>query len=288
VKLQSVLRKQLAGWRKDLAPCWRKVVSDVELGFEHPGFDCEARAGEILVPGRKGSAIPGSPRDAHIFRSLDRIAPKEVRVVILGQDPYPKLSWATGRAFEQGNLDEWPENPRLIAASLRRIVQVVARTRTGRRAYIGGDAGWKALVKDCKHSALDLESPRQLFDHLENEGVLLLNTSFTVGIDSSSGKPTSEHFALWRPLLRRVLISIASQRNRGVVFLLWGRHASEVFEHEGIRAGAERIGGGRIAAVSHPHPAAITRQGAIFLQPPNPLLAANRILKNWGVAAIHW
>lgn len=115
VKVRTLLRQQLAGWQEDLPPSWQRVLEGVELDFDHQTLDRTVHRGELMLPRRKGALVPESPSGARIFRAFDGVGPESVRAIILGQDPYPKLSWATGRAFEQGNLNEWPENHRLIA-----------------------------------------------------------------------------------------------------------------------------------------------------------------------------
>ncbi|PYX61089.1 MAG: hypothetical protein DMG76_00560 [Acidobacteria bacterium] len=160
------------------------------------------------------------------------------------------------------------------------------------RSVISGDAGWRHVMRDLKDGKLNLESPTQLFDHLGHQGVLLLNTSLTVGVERSGAKRRAPrgHFPLWRPLIQRVLSCVASRRDQYAVFLLWGQHARGIVDQSGVRATAERLKtwGTRVTAISHPHPAAITSQGAIFLRPPNPFLAANRALRKLGAEPIRW
>jgi uracil-DNA glycosylase len=235
VLLRDLLRKKFAGWEGDLTPAWRNILGETELNFASRAFLRQCRADEIVVPGRKGELIPGAPAQAHVFRAFDQLRPESVRAVILGQDPYPSPAWATGRAFEQGNLTDWPESRREIADSLRRIIQVLANARTGNLKYIDGDQDWKTLVEDFGKGRLFLESPRRLFDHLQHEGVLLLNTSLTVSVDvSSRPKRIRDHFRLWEPLLYRVLAFLASRERVPTVFLLWGQHALEVVERGGF------------------------------------------------------
>jgi len=163
VFLRDLLRKKFAGWKGDLPATWRKFLGETELNFESRAFMCQCRADEIVIPARKGQAIPGAPARAHLFRAFDQVKPESVRAVILGQDPYPNPAWATGRAFEQGNLTDWPLSLREIADSLRRMIQVLANARTGNVKYINGDQGWKILVEDLHKSKLSLDSPRSLF-----------------------------------------------------------------------------------------------------------------------------
>jgi uracil-DNA glycosylase len=291
VLLRHLLRKKLAGWKNDLPAAWRKILGETELNFESRALLCQCRTDEIVIPGRKGELIPGAPARAHLFRAFDQLKPESVRAVILGQDPYPNPAWATGRAFEQGNLTGWPVNRREIADSLRRIIQVLANARTGNTKYINGDQGWKMLVQDLHKGRLFLESPRRLFDHLQDEGVLLLNTSLTLSVDASSRpKRIRGHFRLWEPLIYCVLEFLASRERVPTVFLLWGRHAWEVVKRGGICDTAERAHTlqSTFDIVRHAHPAAITREGAVFLRPPNPLMSANKVLERMGDMPIAW
>jgi len=166
VLLRDLLRKTFTGWEDDLPVTWRKILVKTELNFESGAFMCQSRADEIVIPGRNGDVVPGASAQGHVFRAFDQLRPKSVRAVILGQNPYPNPAWATGRAFEQGNLTEWPQSRREIADSLRRIIQVLVNARTGNAKYVQGDHGWKMLVEDIHKGRLFLESPRRLFDHL--------------------------------------------------------------------------------------------------------------------------
>lgn len=75
-----------------------------------------------------------------------------------------------------------------------------------------------------------------------------------------------------------------------VIFLLWGRHASDIFQRAAVREAAERAGTWktRIDFVRHVHPAAITVEGPAFLHPPNPFLVANSLLEGMGGQPIRW
>ena len=42
----------------------------------------------------------GTDREAHVFRAFDELEPDRVKAVVIGQDPYPHVTRATGRAFE--------------------------------------------------------------------------------------------------------------------------------------------------------------------------------------------
>jgi uracil DNA glycosylase len=112
-----------------------------------------------------------------------------------------------------------------------------------------------------------------------------------VSVDVSiQPKRSRGHFRLWEPLIYRVLEFLASRERVPTVFLLWGRHAWEVVERGGISATAERAHTRQSTfdIVRHAHPAAITREGAVFLCPPNPLVSANKVLERIGDMHIAW
>lgn len=286
----------LAAWKSDLPARWRNVLGETELNWRSPVLDCNLGPGEIILPSRKRQRLPNAREDAHVFRAFDNTGPDKVRTVILGQDPYPNPAWATGRAFEQGDLATWPEDPQQVAASLRRIVLAIAAARTQDDSYTANDRAWRRLIADARRGLILLEPPRELFDRLQREGVLFLNASLTVSVTfpilggGKSPKECHRHFPLWAPLINRLLTYIAARRSAFAVFLLLGRHAEGIFDVSEARAAAERAGNWktRVNVVRHFHPAAITAEGPVFLQPPNPFRVANELLHGMGSPPVFW
>ena len=84
------------------------------------------------------------------FRALRFVAPEQVKVVVFGQDPYPKPGHADGLAFSAGHGKP---------ASLRRIFQVLAEDRPGFKP----PAVWK-------------------LDGWAGQGALLLNPTLTIEV----------------------------------------------------------------------------------------------------------
>lgn len=137
-----------------------------------------------------------------------------VKVVIIGQDPYPQPGIATGRAFEVGNLQRWEEP--FKNASLRNIIRSIYS------AYTGEIKTFNEIKEKMKPpGSFKLLPPNRLFKHWESQGVLLLNTSFTC----RPGNPGS-HTALWRTFTTQ-LLSYVNQTNPNAVWFLWGNHAQK-------------------------------------------------------------
>ena len=131
------------------------------------------------------------PPANQLWAALEAVAPEEVRVVILGQDPYHGAGQAHGFAFSV------PPGCR-IPPSLRNI--------------------FKEYVQDTGYaspSSGDLRAWAQ-------EGVLLLNTSLTV-VEGQPGSHSSwEYGALTAGLLHYL-----STTGGPKAFWLWGKHAQK-------------------------------------------------------------
>jgi len=127
------------------------------------------------------------------FRALRGLAPDDVRVVVLGQDPYPRPGHATGLAFSPGH-----GRP----VSLRRVFEVMKADRPG----------W--------------EPPSQwALDSWARQGVLLLNPVLTVEIARAGS-----HMECGWQVLTSEIIKVLCERADPPVFLLWGRPAQAFFD----------------------------------------------------------
>ncbi|HEX8249420.1 MAG TPA: hypothetical protein VF599_14675 [Pyrinomonadaceae bacterium] len=291
MNLRNALQTYLQDWKSDLSAPWRKVFDGVDLDFDNVRADLELHEGEFIFPARKKNPIAEAPPRAHVFRAFDGIHPQDVRAVVIGQDPYPNVTWATGRAFEQGNLREWTSNARLVADSLARIVQVLVAARTNNPAYAAGDSAWKQLISDNETGVISLEPPPELFNNLQKKGVLFLNAGLTISRFVRGGAPEqiAGHIPLWKPIIAHVLRWLARRPGKPVVFLLWGNQAKGMFEESGVEEAAREAGTWEtgVVVVSHSHPAA---GGAppLFFRSPNSFLRANEVLTEMGASQIQW
>lgn len=143
------------------------------------------------------------------FLTLD---PREIKVIILGQDPYPQEGVATGRAFEVGTLKSWSEPFRNV--SLKNIIRLLYKT------YQGSVVKY-AELKERFGQDFRILPPGKLFKHWEQQGVLLLNTAFTCEV----GKPGS-HSALWEPFTSR-LLAFLTEAQPSASWFIWGNHAEK-------------------------------------------------------------
>ncbi len=129
------------------------------------------------------------PDKYHIFDCLKTVDYPDVRVVILGQDPYHGPGQAHGHSFSVMPGVRIP--PSLL--NIFKELQSDVGTAIPNNGY---------LMKWAK------------------QGVLLLNTGLTV----RERQPNSHGFMQWRLLTDRI-IALLNASPRPIVFILWGAHA---------------------------------------------------------------
>lgn len=129
------------------------------------------------------------PPGPKIFKAFDLCPLPDVKVVILGQDPYHGYGQAMGLSFSVP--DDIPAPP-----SLKNIFK-----------EIENDLGVKM-------------SGRPNLESWARQGVLLLNAVLTV----RAGEPASHAGIGWQEFTDAVIRTI-SERCSGVVFMLWGNYA---------------------------------------------------------------
>ncbi len=133
------------------------------------------------------------PSTNKIFRALNECNPDDVKVVILGQDPFHDGS-ATGLCFD--NLI----SQKKISPSLRNIF-----------TELHSDTGLSRAI-DPKKITLSL------LGNWPAQGILMINTALTV----LPGKPDS-HTELWKEFTKQLITSL--NKKDSIVWVLWGNHA---------------------------------------------------------------
>jgi uracil-DNA glycosylase len=138
---------------------------------------------------------------------------QHVKIIILGQDPYPQQGVATGRAFEVGTLKTW--NQTFNNISLKNIVRAIYFTYHNEYLKF-------SQIKKLMGTSFLIKNPDELFIDWEKQGVLLLNTSFTC----ETGKSNS-HEKNWKPFTLKLLHHI-SVNYPNIIWFLWGNNAKEI------------------------------------------------------------
>ena len=281
VPLKEALRKLLTDWRVDLPDAWSQVLEGVDPAFDDVDEQLELHPWEPIFPSRRHFTLPDEPPGAHLLRAFDGLAPDAVRCVLIGQDPYPGIGFATGRAFEAGGYRCWSGLENMWSHSMRSLVQSVYAFRSGNPGYAGSIDRWPDVLQAIRAEGSGFPPPRRLAQEWVGQGVLLLNSSFTISRFSVAGDPHQlrGHLPLWRPILARLAQYFF---DRNAVFLLFGEVALNAICASGVvkQDEIER----HPAIVAAPHPAA----GDDFLRHPNPFAACNERLLAAGAYPVSW
>ncbi len=177
----------------------------------------------------------------HIFNALKMTAYKDVRVLLLGQDPYHGPGQAHGLAF---SVQEGIKPP-------------------------------PSLLNIFKELESDVGIPKPASGTLTpwtRQGVMLLNTVLTV----RESEPNSHKNLGWTTFTDRIISSL-NEREKPVIFLLWGANAKE-----------------KLSLITKPH------HFVLMAPHPSPLSASrgffgcrhfskvNAILESMGESPIDW
>lgn len=131
------------------------------------------------------------PPRYHVYRALELTPYEEVKVVILGQDPYHGPNQAHGLSFSVLPGFKLPPSLKNIFKELHE------------------DVGCKVPDHGC-------------LEHWAEQGVLLLNSVLTV----QEGLPNSHRMLGWERYTDKI-IRLLNERDKPIAFVLWGKHAQQ-------------------------------------------------------------
>lgn len=264
VALRAHMQERFAGWRADLPQQsgWPAFFNECEEPIFHLIPEAlEIAEGAATWPGRRDFPLPGAPTEAHICRAFEGLEPDDVCVVVLGQDPYPAVESATGRAFEDGTSD---------AADM--AVRPALRTLGQSALDLYGAACPQGF---CHGLAGRAETIRARFNALAQQGVLCLNASWTYSDDAHQ----PAHRELWRPATNFVLCRLAEREAGPPVVLLLGTEAQDFFDALHLDA----IPNAAVVRKCHP-----TERRNRYFAGPNPLQRVNEALEHLEKDPITW
>ena len=240
---------QLTAWAPANWPAaddWQPVLKSFfasSTGQALGGFvQSRLEAGAVVYPPQPLTALALTPL-------------QQVRVVIIGQDPYHGAGQAHGLAFSvQPGVR--------VPPSLRNIYKEIERERQLGLLPPGAAGKQDGCLTPWAQ-----------------QGVLLLNTCLTV----EDGQPAAHAKQGWGALAE-LLIEAVLARREPVVFMLWGAHAQALASRIETHPGAQAA---HVLQANHPSPLSASR-------PPVPFLGcghfaqANDFLKKNSHANILW
>ena len=194
---------------------------------------------KFLLEDQKKNTI--YPPAKECFQALDVVEFKDVKACILGQDPYHGEGQAHGLSFSVKKHKTPPPS----------------------------------LVNIYKELKSDLNIPIASHGYLlawARQGVLMLNSTLTV----RRGQPASHRDQGWEQFTDKI-ISILSKEREDIVFLLWGRFATQK---------AELIDASKHCILTSPHPSPFSAHQGFF--GCKHFSKANAYLESKGISPIDW
>jgi len=189
------------------------------------------------------------PKPSQTFAAFELTPYESVRVVILGQDPYPTPGYAHGLAFSVPVGKPIPDSLRNIHEELASDVRVTRPTH-------GNLEGWA------------------------RQGVLLLNTTLTVRAGAEADHQVHRRWPRprqgWRSFSDAVIAAVNEKQDR-VVFILWGADA---------RRKAKQVDQPRHRVIESVHPSPLSAYKGFFGSAP--FSETNRLLRKAGQDEIDW
>lgn len=163
---------------------WYCTLSEAEL-------DClTEKYNEIKAKRLYQDILPYESEDSGIYYALKITPYEKVKVLIIGQDPYPNKEDAHGLAFSKKTGG--------IPASLKNIFEKI-------------------------YEDVNIKNSSGNLTNWANQGVLLLNRALTFSKDESLAKRNK----FWLPVIN-IIINKLLTRKQPLVIILWGNPANDI------------------------------------------------------------
>lgn len=134
-----------------------------------------------------------TPPLKYAFRAFEECPEKDLKIVMIGQDPYPHLGVADGIAFS---------------------CSLTGKSQPSLKNMFGA-------IEETVHQGFPTHQDPDL-TRWANQGVLCLNTALTTQVDK-----IGTHYDIWKDFIMYV-IDMLSLTNSGLIFMLLGKQAQEL------------------------------------------------------------
>lgn len=201
-----------------LKPQWQKIIAK-----EQQQDYFQKLSKEIAQQRANGEVV--FPLETDVFNAFSTVDLPDVKVVIIGQDPYHGIGKG-GESQAHG-----------LAFSVRKGIKVPPSLVN--------------MYKELRQDITDFVTPNHGYlNAWAQQGVLLLNTVLTV----KQGQAHSHAKLGWEIFTDKIIAEI-NQHNAGCVFLLWGSHAQKK---------GKNIDGQKHCVLNGPHPSPLSAYRGFF------------------------
>ncbi|MFK7866899.1 MAG: uracil-DNA glycosylase [Alphaproteobacteria bacterium] len=224
-------------------PCWRKLLSDQ---FQLPYF----KKLEAFIQQQQDAGQIICPPLSNIFAAFNATPFDQVKIILLGQDPYHGAGQANGLSFSVSKNIMPPP-------SLKNIFKAIATDYDCPFHPNHGDlTGWA------------------------QQGILLLNDCLTTN-QGSAGAHQQQGWEIFSDYV----IGLLAQQEKPLIFMLWGNYAQRKARLLDERK-AQLLDEGKHLILSAPHPSPLSAHRG-FLTCKH-FSKANHFLEKTGQSPINW
>ena len=161
------------------------------------------------------------PSSSNYFNAFKTLPRQNVKYILFGQDPYPRVESAGGYAFIDEKVETLFCSTGLTkevnrATSLRNFMKMLLVARGDMATE---DTSQNAISKVNREPLID--SILELRKNFEKNGVLLLNTALIF----TDKKSSTKHVKAWRPFVQILLKELEEDNPK---LILFGTHAKEL------------------------------------------------------------
>lgn len=160
---------------------WMKVIDRQELNRV------------LTILGKEYTRKPICPEQPDVFNAFNACKFKDLKVVMLGQDPYPQKGVATGILF--GNKKDVSEDN--LSPSLKIVKEAV-------------------INFEIPHNSIIFDNTLESW---AKQGILMINSALTCEMNR-----IGSHVMLWRPFISKLLKNL-SDKEPGIIYVLFGSQA---------------------------------------------------------------
>lgn len=190
----------------EVDPSWNEFISNKEVRLELKKI--ENNIGNEYYPDTK-----------NVLRFLKNNL-NNVKCIIVGMDPYlsetsEHIPYATGRSFEVYGYNNWTDTTR--KSSINNILKSIYSINNENTISIN------EIREKIKDKSFNILPPNELFDNLEQQGVLFLNYGLTVSKNKSGS-----HLKYWSKF-SLMLTKYILEHTKNVKWLLWGNDVQNIY-----------------------------------------------------------